>query len=360
MNETMFDKINLMDEFDIETAISDGILEEVDPKSLKRSEPFISHFRIDPKNKKEISLSMREKGYFKEYPIVLWKEEGIVVSGNTRTECSIEEGIETVTIFKRSFKDVDEAMEYAAHEQGNRRNLKPIDHVLSIRNNPNIKSAKNKKNCVIKWYLCSPQTAQNYLTVAFKASDDEIVQLEKEEITFNQLLNSIKDKKKESTKIKEEDISGGTDEKSVDDLISSDSKSARKKAKSLNKKSAIEALEEERKSGNRKVVTEALEERINSIEDVEQSSANIDETEMNSDNSDVVKATSLEDLYDNNSDFQPEDSNNIKTVVSKNILKIEIDNPELEIKGSICGNIPEKLISILQEYLGDSSILISE
>jgi protein gp37 len=85
------------------------------------------HPMMDLKIKESIADDMEEHGFDESKPIDVWKEEIIVLDGHTRLAAAEEKGFETVFIHYHSFPNVRLALEYAIHNQRDRRNFTDAD-----------------------------------------------------------------------------------------------------------------------------------------------------------------------------------------------------------------------------------------
>jgi ParB-like chromosome segregation protein Spo0J len=92
-------------------------------EEIKTAEPFKSLFPIEGEVLDRIQADMREHGYDPSQPVVLWSEKGIVIDGHSRLQAAQELGLEEVQVHKKSFPDEAAALEYAVHNQRDRRNL---------------------------------------------------------------------------------------------------------------------------------------------------------------------------------------------------------------------------------------------
>jgi len=97
----------------------------VSPGSLMQRPPFQGLYQIDPGVLERITTHMRANGYDNGQPITVWRhdEERVVVDGNTRLQAARDAGLMEVTVIYRSFASDAEALEYAIHNQRDRRNL---------------------------------------------------------------------------------------------------------------------------------------------------------------------------------------------------------------------------------------------
>ncbi|MBN2531855.1 MAG: hypothetical protein JXB88_03130 [Spirochaetales bacterium] len=88
---------------------------------LRQEEPFKSLFPIEDKVLQGILADMKENGFDNSKPIDVWK--GIVIDGNTRFNAAVMAGIKEVAVYDHKFRNQEEALEYAVHNQRDRRNI---------------------------------------------------------------------------------------------------------------------------------------------------------------------------------------------------------------------------------------------
>jgi len=94
-----------------------------DPHDLQMREPFAKLFTSRKETESAIIESMRLNGYYPSQPIVVWREQNVVVDGNTRVRAAIKAGIKDVCVCFMDFASEIEALEYAIKSQVDRRNL---------------------------------------------------------------------------------------------------------------------------------------------------------------------------------------------------------------------------------------------
>jgi hypothetical protein len=130
-----------------------------DITSIISQKPFNNLFDINPDILESIRINMEKNGYDLAYPVILWND--IVIDGNTRLQAAKEAGIDMIPTITKDFANEKEALEYAIHNQRNRRNLSEIEllHCIEILDKPlskkeagSLKSnkEKGKSNCGIK------------------------------------------------------------------------------------------------------------------------------------------------------------------------------------------------------------------
>lgn len=99
----------------------------MDPREIKTHPKLSSLFSIDPKVQDAIAQSMRAMGYVPSHPIEVgtWpgQDTPVVVDGHTRLNAALREGLQDVPVFEIRFTSENLAIQYALHNQRNRRNL---------------------------------------------------------------------------------------------------------------------------------------------------------------------------------------------------------------------------------------------
>lgn len=102
---------------------------------IKTRAPLHSLFPVDPQMVDAIAEHMQENGYEETQPIVLWdltdQENSnhalYVVDGHTRLQASKKAKLSPVYVARMTFQDNDDALQYAIHNQRDRRNLTDAD-----------------------------------------------------------------------------------------------------------------------------------------------------------------------------------------------------------------------------------------
>lgn len=84
---------------------------------------FQNLFPINPTTLQQIKESMKEHGYDESQPLLIWKEEGVLLDGHTRLAAAKELGFFDIPIYEKSFSSLEQALEYALSLQVARRNL---------------------------------------------------------------------------------------------------------------------------------------------------------------------------------------------------------------------------------------------
>jgi ParB-like chromosome segregation protein Spo0J len=87
-------------------------------------DPEISKiFKVEEKILSEIERKIRESGYDKNQPIVLWKDKNILVDGRTRLTAAKRLGLEEIPATEKEFANRQDALLYTFERQAIRRNL---------------------------------------------------------------------------------------------------------------------------------------------------------------------------------------------------------------------------------------------
>lgn len=104
-------------------------------KMMKVSEivtkqPFNTLFVINPVTREKIKADMKEKGFDPAFPLILWGN--ILVDGHTRFYVAFDLGITEVPVEIKEFEDQQAALEYAIHNQRDRRNISDAELLACI------------------------------------------------------------------------------------------------------------------------------------------------------------------------------------------------------------------------------------
>lgn len=119
-------------------------------EDLVMIKPFKEIFESDAKVLQAVSENMYANGYDKAFPIIAW--EDVVVDGHTRLKAAMALGIDRVPVIHKKFKDEKEAVEYAIHNQRDRRNLSEAEilHCIELLDKPMTKAEAGKKGGSVK------------------------------------------------------------------------------------------------------------------------------------------------------------------------------------------------------------------
>jgi hypothetical protein len=112
---------------------------------IRTKNPFNSLFSIDAKVLSDITESIKVNGYDSAFPVILWKD--VVVDGHTRLTSALANGLKEIPVLQKEFKDEQEALDYAIHNQRARRNLSEADllHCIAAIDKPMTKVEAGSK-----------------------------------------------------------------------------------------------------------------------------------------------------------------------------------------------------------------------
>lgn len=96
-------------------------------KNVQTHRDFESIFPINRKVRDSITQSIRKEGFNEDFPLVIWKEENILIDGHTRLSAAKRAFLKKVPVIYKSFLTKQEAIDYALSLQFNRRNLSDAD-----------------------------------------------------------------------------------------------------------------------------------------------------------------------------------------------------------------------------------------
>lgn len=179
-----------------ETALKDKIKELKNKASeetlisqIKTGEPFISLFPINSEILKSVTDNIKEKGFDPGQPVTIWEDQNILIDGHTRLKAARAAGVETIPARFIPFPDQDTAVQYAAALQMDRRNLTEADYFKFIER----KSAtvalfpgKTKKAKIAGILNVSERTAQKYINIMERGSDEIKAKVRAGELSINQ------------------------------------------------------------------------------------------------------------------------------------------------------------------------------
>jgi len=97
---------------------------------LKTKEPFCSLFNIQPEILSAIKEDMEMNGYDGSQPIIIWNR--VIIDGHTRYEAAKQANIIEIPIFAYDFDNELDALQYAIHNQRNRRNLTEAEIIRCV------------------------------------------------------------------------------------------------------------------------------------------------------------------------------------------------------------------------------------
>jgi ParB/RepB/Spo0J family partition protein len=154
-----------------------------------------------------IVTSMREAGYDKSQPLVVWKEQGAVVDGHTRLQAASEAGITEIPVVEKEFASLEDAKLYAWRRQAERRNLTPAE-ILAAATELQHKDSRDgtgrASEILAKNLGVSPSTVKHAQAVAQEAPPEIIDEVKKNQMTINKAYRLTKGKPDRQSKARPE------------------------------------------------------------------------------------------------------------------------------------------------------------
>ena len=99
------------------------IVEIMTTSEITIRSPFKDFFSINPIILGSIEDDMRKYGYDASAPIRVWEKGNVVIDGHTRLQAAKNIGLKEGFVCRFEFDDEKEAVDYAIHNQRDRRNL---------------------------------------------------------------------------------------------------------------------------------------------------------------------------------------------------------------------------------------------
>jgi ParB family chromosome partitioning protein len=164
---------------------------------IKTDPRLAGMFTINPEILASIVKSMRESGYDKSQPLVLWKGKGVVIDGHTRLQVAFEAGISEIPVEEKEFVALEDAKLYAYRRQAERRNLTPAEILAAaaeLQNKDSRDGTGRASEILAKTLGVSPSTVKHAQTVAHEASPDIIDEVKRNNMTIDKAYRLTKGK----------------------------------------------------------------------------------------------------------------------------------------------------------------------
>jgi ParB family chromosome partitioning protein len=176
--------------------LEEGI-KEVSIESIITSEPFISLFIIRDDVYSAVLHSIKEHGYDKAQPLIVWREKNILIDGHTRLKAAKEMGIKHISIIEKSFADEEAALDYVYKLQFARRNLKDgeLMHLAkkTLERYKKSYGEGGKADYLSKRFVgLSVGKAKKLIAILDNASGEELDEILKENVTINFAYENLK------------------------------------------------------------------------------------------------------------------------------------------------------------------------
>lgn len=182
----------------------------VSPDTLTTRKPFEKLFPIEKEILAAISQDMEVNGFDPVFPLVVWKEENVLVDGHTRFTAAKNRDLDQVPVVYKSFEDEDDALLYSFHAQRNRRNMSDDDivrclallDVMHKKNEGDERTTRKAENEIrAKELGISPQKVDKARKVMEHGSPDIQEQVQAGEKSINKAFNEVQAQRRESGEI---------------------------------------------------------------------------------------------------------------------------------------------------------------
>ncbi len=176
---------------------------------------FANAWDIDDTILKSIKEDIKEKGYYNNLPILLWKnpenEEMVLIDGHTRVKALKELKIESVPyLIDKSCKNREDVLELIFKLQFKRRDITDKDilkHLKQTKLIDKLIDKNGKKNFIKpieKRFAVKTKKAGEIVKVYFNATPDQLEKIYKKERTIASVYDEITDKERKDKSIKDE------------------------------------------------------------------------------------------------------------------------------------------------------------
>ena len=145
--------------------------------------------------------SMKETGYDRAEPLVLWKGKNIVIDGHTRFAAAREAEIQEVPVEEKEFESLEDAMLYAYGRQANRRNLTQAEifkAATTLETKVSRDGSGRSAELLAKKLGISKTTVYNARAVGESGNEEVIESVKKGDISIKKAYQQVKDKKQKS------------------------------------------------------------------------------------------------------------------------------------------------------------------
>ena len=189
----------------------------VNPGVLNTRQPFEKLFPIQEETLDAIRQDMEVNGFDPVFPLVVWKEENVLVDGHTRFTAARNMSMDQVPVVYKSFEDEDDALLYSFHAQRNRRNMSDDDivkclallDVMHKKNETDQKTTRKVENEIrAKELGISPQKVDKARKVMEYGSPDIQGQVQAGEKSINRAFNEVQTQRRESGEIQGKETDG--------------------------------------------------------------------------------------------------------------------------------------------------------
>jgi ParB family chromosome partitioning protein len=163
-----------------------------------KTDPVLERiFAIKEETLQAIIKSMKEAGYDKAEPVVIWKGKNIMVDGHTRLKAAIAAGITEIPAEEKDFASIGEAKEYTRKRQINRRNLNQseiYEAASGLQNKGERDGSGRAAEILAKELGISATTVHHAKAVAASAPPEVIERIKHNTMSINQAYNLTRKK----------------------------------------------------------------------------------------------------------------------------------------------------------------------
>jgi predicted DNA-binding protein YlxM (UPF0122 family) len=168
---------------------------------IKVCEPFRSICTISEQLVFSIASNIKARGYDISQPLIVWKEEGVLIDGHTRLEAlKLAEYDKRIPVVNISLPGMREAVDYALNIHYNRRKIKEAD-ILRMSENifsifHTVKGEREKTMLLSRICADLPiAKLKKIVTLMEKGDESEITELKQEKISINEMYKNLKNRR---------------------------------------------------------------------------------------------------------------------------------------------------------------------
>jgi hypothetical protein len=163
-----------------------------------KTDPQLSGiFAINPEALASSAKSMRETGYDKSQPPVLWKGKGVVIDGHTRSQTALEVGISEIPVEEKEFATLEDAKLCAYRHQAERRNMtfaEILAAATALQNKDSRDGTGRALEILAKTLGVSPFMVKHAQIAAHEASPEIIDEVKKNQMMIDKAYRLTKGK----------------------------------------------------------------------------------------------------------------------------------------------------------------------
>lgn len=180
--------------------------EMVKPSLIKTSSPFKDIFPIYPEVLQKVQKNIHEAGYDMSQPVIVWKEQEVLIDGHTRLTAALNEELSEIPVIYVSLPDEHTAVQYVYSLQTDRRNLTDAERFSivegllynveqkSINTGGRPRDSLNKKD-IADLLTIGTVTAQKYINIIKRANEEIKQQVRSGDLTVNQADKMLRPEK---------------------------------------------------------------------------------------------------------------------------------------------------------------------